>query len=88
MVYSNSWGPPDYGFFVDGPGDLTELTFSTGAQNVSTNNHMLSTEYFNLSLILYRVEEVKVLYMSGLLVMEDGIMTRVLLMDMSIVYTL
>ena len=35
MVYSNSWGPSDYGFSVDGPGVLTELTFSTGAQNVS-----------------------------------------------------
>ena len=35
-VYSNSWGPLDFGFFVDGPGFLTSLTLAIGARLVRT----------------------------------------------------
>ena len=34
QVYSNSWGPNDFGFRVDGPGSLTKQTLKNGAQNV------------------------------------------------------
>ena len=33
-VYSNSWGPFDFGFFVEGPGFLTSQTLETGVQSV------------------------------------------------------
>ena len=33
-IYSNSWGPPDFGFIVEGPAYLTTLTLETGAQTV------------------------------------------------------
>ena len=33
-VYSNSWGPPDWGFYVDGPGQLVKRTFETAAREV------------------------------------------------------
>ena len=34
IIYSNSWGPSDYGFFVDGPESLTKTVFSNGAHTV------------------------------------------------------
>ena len=34
MIYSNSWGPGDYGFIVDGPGLLTKAIFSNEAHKV------------------------------------------------------
>lgn len=33
-VYSNSWGPPDFGFSVSGPGILSSLTLALGALTV------------------------------------------------------
>lgn len=33
-IYTNSWGPTDYGFSVEGPGPLLIETFSTGAREV------------------------------------------------------
>ena len=33
-VYSNSWGPLDWGFYVDGPGPLVERTFETATREV------------------------------------------------------
>ena len=33
-VYSNSWGPNDYGFMVAGPGSLTKQTLFNGATSV------------------------------------------------------
>ena len=33
-VYSNSWGPPDFGFIVDGPGPLVQSTLKTGITEV------------------------------------------------------
>ena len=33
-IYSNSWGPNDFGFVVDGPGTLLAETFSNGASEV------------------------------------------------------
>ena len=34
-VYSNSWGPSDYGFVVDGPGHYLASTFESGVRQVS-----------------------------------------------------
>ena len=34
QVYSNSWGPNDYGFVVKGPGTLTKRTLYNGATRV------------------------------------------------------
>ena len=34
QVYSNSWGPNDYGFVVKGPGILTKRTLYNGATRV------------------------------------------------------
>ena len=36
-IYSNSWGPPDYGFLVGGPGYLTSLALKEGAEMVGKN---------------------------------------------------
>lgn len=36
-VYSNSWGPSDYGFVVDGPGYYLASTFEDGVRRVSHN---------------------------------------------------
>ena len=33
-VYSNSWGPSDFGFVVDGPGPLVQSTLRTGVTEV------------------------------------------------------
>jgi hypothetical protein len=33
-VYSNSWGPADYGFIVDGPGYYLASTFDHGVRQV------------------------------------------------------
>ena len=33
-VYSNSWGPSDFGFFVSGPGTLVQNTLRTGVTEV------------------------------------------------------
>ena len=37
-IYSNSWGPPDNGRVVEGPGPLTTMTVKNGAENVYYNN--------------------------------------------------
>ena len=34
QVYSNSWGPNDFGFVVQGPGTLTKRTLYNGATRV------------------------------------------------------
>ena len=35
MIYSNSWGPNDFGFIVDGPDIYTKTTFSNAVTSVS-----------------------------------------------------
>ena len=35
-VYSNSWGPSDFGFVVDGPGTLAKRALATGVTQVCT----------------------------------------------------
>ena len=35
-IYSNSWGPFDFGFTVEGPGPLVQRTFQIGTAEVST----------------------------------------------------
>ena len=52
MIYSNSWGPADYGFIVDGPEYLTKLTISIGVETVMysficTKKLMISPLYFS-----------------------------------------
>ena len=34
-VYSNSWGPEDYGYVVSGPNTLAARTLAAGTQEVS-----------------------------------------------------
>ena len=34
QVYSNSWGPSDFGFEVDGPGGMTARTLQNGVAQV------------------------------------------------------
>ena len=34
-IYSNSWGPFDFGFTVEGPGPLVQRTFQIGTAEVS-----------------------------------------------------
>ena len=50
-IYSNSWGPNDFGFVVDGPGTLLARTFSNGASEVSISagNQSLGMNTFILS---------------------------------------
>lgn len=38
-VYSNSWGPMETGFYVGGPGYLTQEMFKTEALLVSVTTH-------------------------------------------------
>ena len=33
-IYSNSWGPPDSGFHVSGPGELANMALQSGAREV------------------------------------------------------
>ena len=33
-IFSNSWGPPDTGYIVAGPGPLTQLALQTGTSKV------------------------------------------------------
>ena len=37
-IYSNSWGPNDNGFEVDGPGRLTQIALEEGAEKVCCSN--------------------------------------------------
>ncbi len=39
-VYSNSWGPADSGFLVQGPGKLVEKALETGAKKVCHSCHV------------------------------------------------
>lgn len=34
QIYSNSWGPHDTGFIVEGPGKLTKRALAAGVQEV------------------------------------------------------
>ena len=34
-IYSNSWGPRDWGFTVSGPGDLVKRALETGVEQVN-----------------------------------------------------
>ena len=34
-IYSNSWGPPDDGETVAGPGSVTRMAFEAGSKQVS-----------------------------------------------------
>ena len=37
MIYSNSWGPSDFGFAVDGPKSYVKSTFKNAVASVSSN---------------------------------------------------
>ena len=37
QVYSNSWGPSDWGFIVQKPGILAQSALQTGVREVGTN---------------------------------------------------
>ena len=36
LIYSNSWGPSDFGFIVDGPESYVKTTFSNAVTYVSS----------------------------------------------------
>ena len=38
-IYSNSWGPSDFGFFVARPGIFMTEAFKNGARSVSELHH-------------------------------------------------
>ena len=85
-IYSNSWGPSDHGFVVEGPGALVQATFANGIAKVKESSVCIK------GCILYTLHcrdgmgrEVS---MCGQLVMVVLISTRVQLMDMLTVYTL
>ena len=40
-VYSNSWGPKDNGYTVEGPGRLVSKTLQSGAEKVREMSHVL-----------------------------------------------
>lgn len=48
MIYSNSWGPSDEGYVVDGPGPLLQETFENAIKLVSSDFYILlgETSYF------------------------------------------
>ena len=37
MIYSNSWGPSDFGFIVDGPENYVKTTFNNAVTSVSVS---------------------------------------------------
>ena len=39
-IYSNSWGPGDIGFEVDGPGNLTQSVLEKGANAVCSRTKL------------------------------------------------
>ena len=40
-IYSNSWGPSDWGFSVSGPGTLAKYVLATGVREVRLLNIFL-----------------------------------------------
>ena len=49
-VYSNSWGPSDFGFFVSGPGSLVQRTLVTGVAEVRATKYICTLEKLNVML--------------------------------------
>ena len=50
-IYSNSWGPSDFGFIVSGPGTLVKRTFLTGVTEVSKEEKViLPLQIFHVNL--------------------------------------
>ena len=97
-IYSNSWGPADRGYQVDGPGETERLAFIDGVTNVCSNTTSLVSLLITVSrtvhqiwisyLYPYRAVMAKVRSMSGQLEMEEIITIPVQLMAMPPVYTL
>ena len=92
-IYSNSWGPFDDGFRVEGPLALAKRTFKEGTQKVIRAESpsfpitlSLISLFFcancHLACSSSRDEMEKAPYMCGLLAMEAISMTRVLQMVM------
>ena len=42
-VYSNSWGPLDFGFIVSGPGSLVQRTLETGVAQVRVTKYICNS---------------------------------------------
>ena len=82
-VYSNSWGPPDTGAHVSGPGTLTQLVLKMGATIVSKVKQSM---HFFIDFDNCRVGMGRDQYTYGLVEMEEMKMT-VLQMAMFPVYT-
>ena len=46
-VYSNSWGPIDFGFIVSGPGSLVQRTLATGVAEVRATKYICTLAKLN-----------------------------------------
>lgn len=44
-VYSNSWGPSDFGFYVQGPGRLAERTMQTAVREVGAEKYRIARNF-------------------------------------------
>ena len=83
-IYSNSWGPPDTGALVEGPGYLTQLALQIGAKEV-IKAHMKHCCFYVFCIFLRDVMG-KGLFLYGLVVMVEKMMI-VQLMAILKVYT-
>ena len=45
-IYSNSWGPDDLGYIVDGPAYLTTLTLENGALSVKSLERYINYRHY------------------------------------------
>ena len=52
-IYSNSWGPHDNGFEIDGPDRLTQIALEEGTEKVCCSNFI--KELFKRHVILRRI---------------------------------
>lgn len=51
-VYSNSWGPGDMGFEVEGPGPKLKKVLENGTRLVGINQQLLNEAAYHLNAIM------------------------------------
>ena len=81
-IYSNSWGPPDNGVLIDGPGYLTRMALQSGANGVCGPVQIFIEQNYVYRCTTFRVVMEKALFLYGPMAMEEIVMMTVLLMDM------
>ena len=77
-IYSNSWGPRDDGVTIDGPGYFTRSALQSGANEVCVQIFIEQNYVYRCT--TFRVVMERVLFLYGLMAMEEMMMTA-LLMD-------